>query len=170
MTTTFPRDKNDGMHIEPTTWKEAAETASEIIFGCVRPHAKVSVAGLKEHHEKIINDFFESPTTDLLIARWSTLGSMAIEYSIQDDSAISAKTLVTTLCKKQHDYGPNNILRFGQKGLMIRVWDKISRLDNLSTQDYAPEVDESKIDTLLDIAGYSTIGIMLRRGWFRLPL
>lgn len=162
--------EHDGMHIEPTTWKEAAEAASEIIFGCVRPNAKVSIDEMKKHHEKIINDFFETPTTDLLIARWSTLGSMALEYSISDDAAISQKTLVTTLCKKQHDYGPNNILRFGQQGLMIRVWDKISRLDNLASQDYDPVVDESKIDTLLDIAGYSTIGIMLRRGWFRLPL
>lgn len=164
--------EHHGMHMDltPATWKEAAEAASDIIFGCVRANAKVSVSDLLKHHEKIINDFFETPTTDLLIARWSTLGSMAIEYSINDDAAISQKTLVTTLCKKQHDYGPNNILRFGQQGLMIRVWDKISRLDNLTSQDYDPAVDESKIDTLLDIAGYSTIGIMLRRGWFRLPL
>lgn len=161
-----------GMHmeLEPATWKEAAQAASDIIFGCVRAKATVSVDDLLKHHEKTIDDFFPRPQSDLLIARWSTLGSMAIEYSIKDEMPISQKTLVTTLCKKQHDYGPNNILRFEQQGLMIRVWDKISRLDNLTQKDYDPEVEESLIDTLLDIAGYSTIGIMLRRGWFRLPL
>jgi len=83
---------------------------------------------------------------------------------------VSKKTLVQTLAKKQHDYGPNNILRFGQRGLMIRLWDKTSRLDNLETKGYDPAVQESRFDTMLDIAGYATIGIMLERGWFRLPL
>ena len=161
-----------GMHmeLEPANWKEAAEAASDIVFECVRKNPTVSVNDLLKHHERFIDTFFAKPNSDLLISRWSTLGSMAIEYSIKDGSPISQKTLVTTLCKKQHDYGPNNILRFEQQGLMIRVWDKISRLENLTSQGYAPEVEESKIDTLLDIAGYSTIGIMLRRGWFRLPL
>lgn len=160
-----------GMYMEPapTTWKEAADAASEIIFECVRSNPTIAVSDLLKLHERTIDDFFDNPGTDLLVARWSTLGSMAVEYSAKDN-LISKKTLISTLCKKQHDYGPNNILRFGQKGLMIRVWDKISRLDNLTRQAYDPAVEESQFDTLLDIAGYSTIGIMLRRGWFRLPL
>ena len=161
-----------GMHMEPapTTWKEAAEIAGGIIFGCVRLNPQIAVSDLLKTHERIIDDFFRNPGTDLLIARWSTLGSMAVEHSVKDGTPISLKTLVSTLCKKQHDYGPNNILRFDQQGLMIRVWDKISRLDNLTRQAYDPAVEESQFDTLLDITGYSTIGIMLRRGWFRLPL
>lgn len=155
----------------PTTWREAAELAAQDIYACVRKSPLVTVEDIRQHHDSFIDTFFKTPGSDLLIARWTTLGSMALEFAAKEGSPISQKTLVTTLCKKQHDYGPLNILRFDQQGVMIRVWDKISRLDNLTRRAYDPAVEnESTIDTLLDIAGYSAIGIMLRRGWFRLPL
>jgi hypothetical protein len=162
------------MHIttdSPEDWREAAEVTSTQIFGCIRKSPRITVNNFLDFHNKFIDDFFQHPSGSIVIARWATMGAMAIEMAAKEKMPISQKTLITTLCKKQHDYGPNNILRFGQQGVMIRVWDKISRLDNLVKQDYDPVVEnESEFDTLLDIAGYSTIGIMLARGWFRLPL
>lgn len=162
------------MHIttdSPEDWREAAEIAGLQILGCVRKSPRIAVHDFIDFHNKFIDDLFQHPSGEILIARWATLGAMAFEMAAKEQTPISHKTLITTLCKKQHDYGPNNILRFGQQGVMIRVWDKISRLDNLTEQGYDPAVEnESTFDTLLDIAGYSSIGIMLARGWFRLPL
>ena len=42
--------------------------------------------------------------------------------------------LVALLARKQHDYGPENILRFGNRGLLVRLHDKVARLENLLSQ------------------------------------
>ena len=70
---------------------------------------------------------------------------------------------------KQKDYGQENILAFGDKGIVVRLWDKVSRLKNLVWNDRSPK-NESIIDTYSDIAGYAIIAIMLERGWFNLEL
>lgn len=155
----------------PSTWNEAAETAASYIYSVVRDNPTVSVGRLRTAHNNFIDDHFTHPNGPVMIARWASIGASALEIADKMDCSISKKTLVKTLCKKQHDYGVHNILRFGQQGLLIRVWDKISRLENLERRTSGPQVaDESQIDTMLDIAGYATIGIMLERGWFRLPL
>lgn len=155
----------------PSTWNEAAQIASSYIYSVVRDNPTVSVDRLRSSHNEFIDAHFSNPEGPEMIARWASIGASALELSDKMDCSISNKTLVKTLCKKQHDYGVHNILRFGQQGLLIRVWDKISRLENLARRTSGPQVaDESQIDTMLDIAGYATIGIMLERGWFRLPL
>lgn len=156
---------------DPKTWNEAAEIASSYIYSVVRDNPSVNVGRLRTAHNEFIDNHFKHPSGHVMIAQWSSMGASALELSNKMGSSISQKTLVKTLCKKQHDYGVHNILRFGQQGLLIRVWDKISRLENLERRTTNPQVaDESQIDTMLDIAGYATIGIMLERGWFRLPL
>lgn len=77
--------------------------------------------------------------------------------------------MAALLIKKQKDYGPLNILEFGQVGLIVRMFDKVARLKNLiskskSTSDLLSSnsvANESIIDTLMDLIGYSTIGLML---------
>ena len=73
------------------------------------------------------------------------------------------------LVKKQRDYGPENIRRFGRQGILIRMHDKIARLENLLATGATPN-NESIADTFLDIIGYSAIGIMWESGTFLLPL
>ena len=77
--------------------------------------------------------------------------------------------LADLISAKQYDYGKDNILGFGQQGLVVRLWDKINRLKNLIWNNQRPK-NESVEDTLNDIAGYAIIGLMLRRGWFELPM
>lgn len=64
-----------------------------------------------------------------------------------------------TVIAKQKDYGPKNISRFGINGLVIRVHDKVARLENLISKKNTPQ-NESLMDTLLDIIGYSVIAMM----------
>lgn len=74
------------------------------------------------------------------------------------------------LARKQHDYGPANITRFGRHGLMVRCHDKIARLKNLHLSRSGQAANEALSDTYIDIIGYATIGMMLEREWFLIPL
>lgn len=75
-----------------------------------------------------------------------------------------------TLIKKQLDYGPNAIKRFGLEGIVIRMSDKMERLINLIELKKDPTIDESIEDTLFDLAGYAVIGLMYLEGNFPLPI
>jgi hypothetical protein len=75
---------------------------------------------------------------------------------------------------KNADYSPANILGTGEIGLVTRIWDKVSRLMNLtgfrieiasSCMEIPDEpMNESIDDTLMDLAVYAIIGMILRRG------
>lgn len=83
---------------------------------------------------------------------------------------ITKTSILNTLISKQRDYGKVNISRFGTPGVIIRMSDKLSRLSNLlekSQYDFNKAVNinavqgESVVDTIIDIIGYSIIGMML---------
>lgn len=74
--------------------------------------------------------------------------------------------------EKNHDYSPRSILSVGEVGLATRVWDKVTRLLNLTgfnietgeyTKPKSPK-NESINDTLLDLANYAIIWKILREG------
>lgn len=100
---------------------------------------------------------------------WTALGAQALGWGKRQDYDISSNELHETLCRKQRDYGHQNIARFGMTGLIIRCHDKIARLENLLINNTVPG-NESIYDTVMDIAGYSAIGIMWARKEFLLPL
>ena len=78
-----------------------------------------------------------------------------------------ALEIAEVVISKQHDYGHDNILSFREKGLVVRLWDKVSRLKNLLwVNDSEPE-NESVVDTFTDIAGYSIIALMLHKNTFK---
>jgi hypothetical protein len=94
---------------------------------------------------------------------WIALTQNAIAMSKQHlDINILLTNVVTTIIKKQRDYGHNNIAKFGITGLVIRVHDKVARAENLLLKDnYLNAVEnESFYDTLTDIVGYSIISFM----------
>ena len=76
---------------------------------------------------------------------------------------------VSLLAAKQHDYGHNNIDKFGPLGVRVRLWDKIARLGNLGLRSDTAK-NESYNDTLVDIVGYCTIYAMVKNGTFSFPL
>lgn len=71
--------------------------------------------------------------------------------------------LLSLLDKKQLDYGPQNISRHGQLGVLVRIDDKTARIKNLLTKPTAP-VNESLLDSWDDIANYGMIGSLVARG------
>jgi len=54
-------------------------------------------------------------------------------------------------------------------GLRVRMYDKLARLNNLLDNGNTPKY-ESLEDTLLDLANYAIIGLLVQRGqWEGLP-
>jgi hypothetical protein len=82
-----------------------------------------------------------------------------------------------TFCKKQRNYGPQNIsvgtslktdedTKLSLTGLWFRKNDKIQRLKQLVVLGQPDEVEESISDTYQDLANYSVISeIVNRRKW-----
>ncbi len=77
---------------------------------------------------------------------------------------------------KNHDYSPFNILKAGNLGLACRMGDKISRLSNVFINDVQLKVNESFIDTAVDLVNYAVYHVMIaldvwvtdeQRQWFR---
>ena len=89
---------------------------------------------------------------------------MGIE-TFEDSCRQTALRVAEVVIAKQHDYGHDNILVFKEQGLVVRLWDKISRLKNLVWNSNNPK-NESIEDTFTDIAGYAIIGLMLAEGTF----
>jgi hypothetical protein len=67
------------------------------------------------------------------------------------------------LDSKQRDYGSGNISSFGEKGVIVRMNDKVERLKTLVWQDREPS-HEKVSDTWLDITNYGVIGLLCHRG------
>jgi hypothetical protein len=76
--------------------------------------------------------------------------------------------LFETFKKKQKSYGCDNIAEFGERGVFIRMNDKMKRLKNLVWEGKKdPLQDETVDDTYIDLADYSLISILVRRGLWR---
>jgi len=104
---------------------------------------------------------------------WSMIGAAAMHYCKANGIVLNKEMLTSTLIKKQKDYGPKNIERFGLNGLTIRLHDKVARLENLLSKPKGVTnavSNESIYDTLLDIGGYAAIAIMWIREEFLLPM
>jgi hypothetical protein len=96
-------------------------------------------------------------------------------------SPIQARAFIETVMKmyrvhldKNNDYSPANILGTGEIGCVVRLWDKVARLLNLTgfeinvtTAQFTKPKEvkhESIEDTYLDTANYAIIGQLLREG------
>lgn len=156
----------------PDTWNEAAHAAVETIYDNVRQKPSVSISTLRKELDSFIHNLWSSPAgVTKSKAHWVNLGATAFEIAATTPSPLTPEEVVVTLCRKQHDYGPENISRFGRQGLMVRMHDKVARIEHLAAHGRPPAVgDESVRDTLMDIVGYSAIGIMWENREFLLPL
>ena len=79
-----------------------------------------------------------------------------------------AKLLVNlfeTFKSKQASYGKGNIEKFGERGVYIRMNDKMERLFNMVwLAKENPLLDESIDDTYIDLADYALIALLVRHG------
>lgn len=70
------------------------------------------------------------------------------------------------LLNKQEDYGPLNISRAPGgplNGLRVRIFDKVSRINNLIDTGAEPN-NESLYDSFLDLCNYAVIAMMVLEG------
>lgn len=64
---------------------------------------------------------------------------------------------IASLLRERHEkYGPGNIAQFGDFGVLVRLSDKISRIQHARGVDFA---DEAARDAWLDVIGYGLIGL-----------
>ena len=66
--------------------------------------------------------------------------------------------------RKQRDYGSGNIAVFGDKGILIRLFDKLHRLKNLYDRGGEAAVAESIEDTWRDLCNYAAMALTCRAG------
>jgi len=88
------------------------------------------------------------------------------------DLNVILNELAKIMYKKHADYGPMNIAGAPggpMNGLRVRMYDKLARLNNLTDTGDTPNY-ESIEDTLIDLANYAIIGLLVQRGqWEGLP-
>lgn len=154
-------------NIEHGSWNSAADHASKEIFA-LSPSFTSSIPQIRDWFDGMVEEFFNKSGATAT-SQWLILGAKALKWGRLEGWAITQGELIETLVRKQRDYGHHNIAMFGRDGLIIRVHDKIARLENLAgRKDEA--ANEPIRDTVLDIAGYSTIGMMWDRKQFLLEL
>jgi len=174
---------------EPVTWDEAAELVVSKIFSFnLMPLNRLTDMRAQLDY-MISRNVGLSPelwmSADEMSDFWKMLGAITrtaagsseIEFfGINPERAAAAgnlekliKDIAGLVIRKQRDYGSDNILRFGRLGLLVRVHDKIARLENLAARGTEPG-NESISDNYMDVIGYCTVAMMFEHDWFTLPL
>ncbi len=164
----------------PTTWDDAARRAVFQIFN----HSFNTwdrLSDVREYLDYLIDEIGpeskKNISGDVAAEYWAILGRTAavvaekkeIFKEIDEELNYWVDAISRILVRKQRDYGHHNIARFGRAGLLVRMHDKVARLENLLQNETNPE-NESVVDNFIDVIGYASIGIMWERNWFLLPL
>ena len=110
---------------------------------------------------------FETNETPVSLL-WTEIAIQAIQ-ELRLKNEWDSGEMSTLLARKQHDYGHKNITKFGMQGVLVRLSDKVERLINLKTHKSEAK-NESLLDTLRDIVGYSVVALMLNDETFTLEL
>ena len=66
--------------------------------------------------------------------------------------------------ERQKKYGCGNIAKRGPMGILVRMDDKLARLDNTVQHGAGESADESVTDTCFDVANYALILDICRAG------
>ena len=88
---------------------------------------------------------------------------LALTEELSKDFIKVALSDMITFDKKQSDYGSHNIATFGEKGVIVRLSDKMARAINLVWGNKEP-ANEKIEDTYQDLSVYGVIIRMCRRG------
>lgn len=152
--------------IDTNTWNNSANLHTRAIWEFAGTfHADDYTKAIRELEDYLIDNFFNGSEELTDPHLWIKMAA----YSVNAHPLMDRAFVATTLCEKQRDYGPENIARFAHKGLILRLHDKVARLENLLSSGHAAR-NEAIDDTYMDIVGYSVIGLMLLDGSFFYPL
>ena len=160
------------------TWEMAAYHSTEELYIDINALSDYPIKNLRSTIDYYIDSklYFdlEGVKTQDHKHLWSMLSSNALRIAKTNDATylLTESEILNTVIKKQRDYGHKNISKFGITGLVIRVHDKVARVENLmKKENYANAVgDETILDTLMDIIGYSIIAYMWLNNTFMYEL
>ena len=159
------------------TWEQSATQWVMHIAGLSdRGKPRLDFGLLRDRIDTLIGIVFhnnEEPNPEAF-----TVIATPVVHELRHQGEWDSADMARLLAAKQHDYGHKNIDRFGLKGIVVRLNDKYERLANLefTRQFFAdghtvvPKVDETIVDTLMDIVGYCVIGLMVLDDTFKLEL
>jgi len=163
----------------PNTWNDACAAALGELR-TTRQFNPIGAASMDEEQTSLafgiisesLGSFVRSRSdnTTLAVAAMSNAAVLALCVLESKGHPTNWEDLYNMLCRKQHDYGHQNISNFGLVGVAVRVCDKIARAENLRTRDTNAVKNETVIDTYEDIVGYAVIALMLDSDTFMLPL
>lgn len=131
--------------------------------------AQALIAAIQRRDEMMAVLWRESRATQ---AHYSTyihsIGSMTWQLTTSH-RRINADDLsdwiVEVLLSKQAAYGPQNARRYGIAGIVIRMSDKVQRLQALHAHlDTSYAFEEAYDDTLDDLLGYTVLGLHMIGG------
>lgn len=165
------------MNVE--TWEQGCLDATDVVFyervtkGV--GHFPTPSEAIKALRAEL--DHYSPSTADVDYAAMAAAATRhAAKVNCDEDNFTCLTRIEGMLAAKQHDYGHGNILKFGLLGVVVRLSDKLARLENLykrmsqDDREYEPTFCESIADTWDDIVGYCVIALMVLDGTFELPL
>ena len=188
--------ENEVSVIHPKTWESAAglcawqiDKAHKSRFESMQSHPSWTVStdwlnSLREEYDGLMERWYgsddgrhtrmvqESRMVQEPCPEWfKSLASTALfaAYTMGATPSLTAESILPLLERKQNDYGYENINRFGRDGILVRMHDKIARIENLADRIDMPS-NESLADSFVDLVGYSIIGMMWEYGIWHLPL
>lgn len=151
------------------TWEQSAAQWSIYLAGIQDERCTaVNIDTMRDYIDALEAAYWRPQSVDGVQRTFESLACMAIQESRIRETWDTGH-VISTLCKKQNDYGHGNILKFGIYGVIVRMSDKVERLANLLKKDVKAQ-NESTDDTLLDIVGYTVIALMLMDDTFKLEL
>jgi hypothetical protein len=174
--------ENEVPVIQPKTWESAAglcawqiDKAHKSRFESMQSHPSWTVStdwlnSLREEYDGLMERWYGSD--DGPIPEWfKSLASTALfaAYTMGATPSLTAESILPLLERKQNDYGYENINRFGRDGILVRMHDKIARIENLADRIDMPS-NESLADSFVDLVGYSIIGMMWEYEIWHLPM
>ena len=160
------------------TWEMAAYNSAEELYADINSLSDYPIKNLRSTIDSYIDEKLyldlEGEKTQEHKHLWSMLSSNALRIAKTFDATylLTASEILSTVIKKQRDYGHKNISKFGITGLVIRVHDKVARVENLIKKENQANAvaGETMLDTLMDIIGYSIIAYMWLNNTFMYEL
>lgn len=174
------------MSTEPQTWDDGAQVRMQNILVRAR-HLSTTMrqpinvgTEIARTHDDLVSivfaeDFNDARSQADLLEHWERFGALGLIGRRNLGLPDHIDDIVATVIGKQRDYGPQNIARFGNHGLVIRAFDKVARYENLCKID-KQALNEPIEDTLLDFIGYAIVAMLWNTStengsnWFLLPM
>ncbi len=163
-------------HLTPSSWNDLSwEKAAEIqinkIFELRIEDFEHSddLVQMRKYLDVMISELQAAPVGKIAM-NFIELGRIARALGknsgfLNSEYFLEPRPLLSVIIRKQRDYGHENIARFGRTGLLVRLHDKVARLENLLGSGKSPN-NESIEDNVGDVIGYCTIGAMWEEGTF----